>query len=462
MSSADDGIRGFHLVRYGTAADQKYLERPFLNTYDQIVINANMVAHMPGALASFLLQKTKNKPYFIDPQTHAFQHDISYLESTGKKSAGKIKKSISTLIEAYGEPLLKTIKKNRRSLLPRDFNDKARFKEFCARVSDFQLNRIEDEAVKSDASKYYKFLERKGKITDIRFKPTLVVAPYFYMTSNTYQEWKYLNFEAIGYVKDHVANMPVAAQIVISKDLLINGDFINELANGYQRHQPSVYLLWIDNFSEQQVNKNELENYIDLINKLGKKAPVVNLYGGLFSIALKKSRIVPSLAGVCHGLEYGEYRGVIPVGGGIPFARFYFPMMHKRLKFREAYRAIKKIGGMGDVSEFHATVCDCPECKLIITNDPDKEFATYGRSRPLSFIRRNQPIVMEYPLSETRDHCVRHYMWCKEREYKPSFQFDKIIADLKRSERFKGTLGLEDIAYVTVWKEILLEKAKSV
>ena len=61
------GIEGLHLVRFGTAADQGYFLNDFKSTYDQIVVNANMVAHMPAAMAGFLAVRAK-KPFFIDPQ----------------------------------------------------------------------------------------------------------------------------------------------------------------------------------------------------------------------------------------------------------------------------------------------------------------------------------------------------------------------------------------------------------
>ncbi len=51
-----------HLIRYGIAADQKYLLGEFLDTYDQLVINAAMVAHQPSALAMLITQRAKNKP----------------------------------------------------------------------------------------------------------------------------------------------------------------------------------------------------------------------------------------------------------------------------------------------------------------------------------------------------------------------------------------------------------------
>src|SRR5262245_26184535 len=95
---------GPHFVRYGTAADQKYLVGELGPTYDHLVINANMLAHMKAAFSYFVSQKVK-KPFFIDPQTHAFQHDISYLQSASKEKEGEIKKSIKALLSAYGDPV---------------------------------------------------------------------------------------------------------------------------------------------------------------------------------------------------------------------------------------------------------------------------------------------------------------------------------------------------------------------
>src|SRR5688572_25802019 len=98
---AADGILGPHIVRYGTAADQKFLTGEFADTYDQLVINAKMVAHMPSALATLITQKA-NKPFFIDPQTHAFQHASAHLVSP---KTGEISRSIRKLVEAYGDPV---------------------------------------------------------------------------------------------------------------------------------------------------------------------------------------------------------------------------------------------------------------------------------------------------------------------------------------------------------------------
>ena len=156
-------IAGFHIIRFGTAADQQFLLGEFLPTYDQLIINANMVAHMPSALASLLSIKAKNKPYFIDPQTHAFQHNISYIESDSENRVGSIKRSLQKLMDAFGNPVLSSIGKEHRPLLPSDFNSKGIVEGFCERVLKFQAQAITKEANQSEAAKYYKYLNKFHK-----------------------------------------------------------------------------------------------------------------------------------------------------------------------------------------------------------------------------------------------------------------------------------------------------------
>jgi hypothetical protein len=92
-----------HLLRYGTNAGQKYFHQNGLEClYDAMVINANMIAFSPDTISNFIAKKTVSKPFFIDPITHAFQHNQSFICDSGGK---KIKKSISKLIVAYGNAL---------------------------------------------------------------------------------------------------------------------------------------------------------------------------------------------------------------------------------------------------------------------------------------------------------------------------------------------------------------------
>src|SRR5260221_14298024 len=90
-----------HWMMFGTFAQKEYFEYPKVGIYKGVIINANMAAHAPGALASFLLEKTHAATYIIDPLTHAFQHDPDILTGTD----GKVKSSVATLPQLYAQPI---------------------------------------------------------------------------------------------------------------------------------------------------------------------------------------------------------------------------------------------------------------------------------------------------------------------------------------------------------------------
>jgi len=449
-----------HIVRFGTAADQKYLLDEYLNTYGMLIINANILAHMPSALASFLSVRAGNKPYFIDPQTHAFQHDVAYIESSSEKRKGEIKTSIQKLADAYGNPVQLRIQKH-NSVIPSDFKNASAIKEFCERVIGYQLNTIPNEIKKSDTEKYFRYLKQEdgAKLYKVG-SPHIIVAPYFYMTSNTIDDWIEVNIKCASESKNisfaRNGKVEFAIQIVISRELLANRDKLNLLIDRYKSVNPNKFLIWIDSFSEQEASEEELNNYVYYIKELGKAAPVINLYGGYFSVMLYKCKALGCLKGVSHGLEYGESRGVVPVGGGIPTAKYYFPILHTRLSFRDALRAIRAVGGMNSVSEFYKNVCDCKMCKSIIKRDPENDFQEYGKSRNVRFARKGLTVNIDYPLPKTKDNSVRHYMWCKYKEYNEKCDLESFKNECKSIKlKLERAIGLENIAHCNVWLRVL-------
>lgn len=449
-------IAGFHLVRFGTAADQKFLLGQFLSTYDQLIINANMVAHMPGALASFLSLKAKNKPYFIDPQTHAFQHDISFIET---KNSGELKRSVSKLIDAYGEPFASCILKKRRPVIPNDFSDPKVIKRFCERVLKFQLESLSKEMNQSDSAKYYKYLKKvKGDDVSTETAPSLVIAPYFYLTANTLKSWVDVNLSCANVSKAIADNLGVflAVQIVISQDILLDQNAIKQLIDKYSTIKPDLFLIWIDGFSEQQASEYQLEAFKSFVRGLGKTAKVVNLFGGFCSIALGRSKILSELVGVSHGLEYGEDRGVVPVGGGIPVAKFYLPCLHYRLRFRDALRAIRTLGGFSSSQAFYREICACKVCTKVIDAKPEENFEAYGQTRSVVFTRKGEQVAMEYPLTETKEKTVQHYMWVKKLEYQEAIDIKDVIKRLNSTgKKLQAGIGLDNVAHCFTWSKIL-------
>jgi len=456
---------GPHFVRFGTAADQKFLLGEFLSSYQQLMLNANIVAHMPTAMASIVTQKARNKPYILDPQTHAFQHDIALLQSTASGNQKKLRRSIDTLIRDYGSIVKDAIIDQERPLDPSDLTDDNACKAFCQGVLKFQIDTLSKEAKQSDSQKYYRYLASNTNTPAPSFRPTMVVAPYFYLTSTGLRSWLPININcarnSVTYAND--TGLPLAVEIVISRGLLVDEASVNSIVAEYaQVAGIAAFLVWVDDFSEHSASAEELRRFVALIRQLANVAPVVNLYGGYFSTAIQRLGIVPGFAGVTHSLEYGEDRSVIPVGGGVPVAKFYLPSLHKRVNFRDAIRAIRALDGFASKASFHATICDCKECQKVIDDDPESSFDAYGRTKAVSYMNRGRKVTREYPLTETRMHTVSHYMHRKRIEFSQKVTASDIAARLRSTqEQLSNKLQPEVIGHCEIWASVIESLAPS-
>lgn len=462
----EPGIHGIHWIRYGTAGDQKFLIGDFKSTYDQLVINGNMVAHMPSALSHFVTQRAQ-KPFVIDPQTHAFAHDLSHLQSTSKSSNGDIKRSWKNLLENYGglvkEILLAEDHDQRRPLDPKDFStDSERF-DFVENVLKFQNNAITRELQEGEDREYLEFLQQETEVNPFINPPAILIAPYFYINGSLYQDWMDLNVllleDARHFLKGHSDYQQfLAAQLVLSKDILGEKSVREEIVTKYAQAAPDAVLLWIDNFSEHSASKFELEHYKELLKGFADyDISVVNLFGGFFSVALAKiNSEIQNLKGVCHGLEYGEVRPVIPLGGGIPVARFYSRQLHHRLPPRMALRAIQQLRGLDSVEDFHSKICDCPTCEALITENPVQEIAAYFDTKTSSFWRAGKRVSMEFPTAETSENCTKHYLYCKKEEYQQDWNAEALKEEFRNTHSsLRKLIGSEHAGYISVWQELI-------
>jgi hypothetical protein len=341
-------------------------------------------------------------------------------------------------------------------VLPGDFRDSHTLQGFCERVLEFQLNAVERETTRADVSKYYRYLfQSKRMAPGPGFRPSALVAPYFYLTEATMRPWRTVNIKCAQLAQSWAASkgIPLAVQVVISREVLRDPSLIDDLVRAYEVVVPSLFLIWVDSFSEHSASERELRALVQLFTGFAGIAPVVNLYGGFFSVALQRLGL-GGLVGVTHGLEYGEERGVVPVGGGIPVAKFYLPALHKRVPFRDALRAVRALGGFRSASAFRTVVCDCRQCRRVITTNPETDFAQYGEARSVSFVRSGQPITMEYPLPETKERCAAHYMWSKHREYRLSDR--EVLQSLSDARtRLGRVLGAEVAGHCKVWERVL-------
>jgi len=442
-----NGFAGPHIVRYGFAGDQYLLTEEFLDTYDQVALNAKIVAFRGAALAGFFIDYLQGKPYFIDPQTYAFQLDRQHLLSKSKQDV--LSKSFVKLIQTYGEPLLGLIDGSIQSISSDNLKGDQSLKSFADRVRRFQLEALEAASEENDSAKYIKYIEKKtGKrVRDMR--PSMLVAPYFYLDLFTWEQWLEVNMRAFHATAklQNDQDPPLAIQLVMSKDLLLQDALRERIAAEYSSLSPHAYLLWIDDLEEQTATTEELTALAELAQALSNKAPVTNLYGGFFSVLLMRHGV---FSGVVHGLEYGEHRSVVPVGGGVASARYYLPALHTRMFHRDALRIARRLGGLNSVAAFREKVCDCHQCATTISSDPTEDFQSYGQ------MAKSPKDGRLYPTGTTRDICARHYMWNKHVEFasKESVH-DSLDAMESTAASLSGAIESRLLAHAKKWSVVL-------
>jgi len=437
-----------HWMMFSTFAEQRHFEYPEKGTYQGVIINANMAAYAPAGLAAFLLEKTATGTYIIDPLTHAFQHDPEVICN----SEGEPKSSIKSIAQAYGDPVLALV--GARPLLPKHFKDSKVLRAFTERCVKFQLDYLRSFMKEADAAKY---------VDDDEIKPPYaVVAPYFFLTETTYAHWLPICIGAAKQTRENLGDgecQKVFAAVVVSQGILLDERAQEAIAGRLSEAAPDGYLLWVDDLDENSASKGELAGLLNLARRLraNGKREVINLHGGYFSIMAAGVLGKSALSGVTHGPEFGEFRPVVPVGGGIPIARYYIPRLHARARYRDALRMFTAKGSLDSAAIFHADICDCGECKDVLTNDA-ANFTLFGESTVKSVRRKHGIVRIDFPTTEAKRRCLCHYLEKKRIEYQfaATASDTLLLSDLDTGiQAYQDVAGLEGVAHLQRWKETL-------
>lgn len=449
-----------HLLRYGTNAWQKHFHlNGSENLYDAMVINANMIAFSPDTISTFIVKKTVKKPFFIDPITHAFQHNQSFIcDSSGKK----IKKSISKLILAYWDCLKdKICIEDNKDLLPNkrleitDIDDSF-INSFTENVLKFQKE--VSKSKKADDYKWYiEYVNQEDPSLniDMELKPTLLVAPYFYLDIN----WLDINIKLVNKAKELEPTEKIFAQIVLDKKIIERaamGDdkVFKSIISAYKKSSADWFLIWIDNYSEHDEVSVSLEKYVEFVRDLkdDSNKEIISLYWSYFSIILTKLGI---LNWVCHWLEYGESRAVIPVWGGIPTAKFYFYPLHKRINESEMFRFLSTSWTQNFIND----VCDCGICNNLMNPYSIENFSMNFWNTETSVTKsRSGFITRHYPSTTTKENSLKHYLCMKKKEF--DFidwnDLQQIKTQLEESsDKYDKYFNQNDISHLSEWKKAI-------
>ena len=329
----------------------------------------------------------------------------------------------------------------------------------CENVINYQLNTIVSETTtNSEYSEYIQYeMDSCSNSSSLALKPAFLIAPYFYMTRNTYNDWINTNINSINISKSFASDLPIYAQIVIEKDLLLDDAKIDDLCINYTNSNATGFLIWLDKFDEKGVSDIYLERFVRFLKKLKESGkPIYQIYGSYFSIILTKD----VLTGVCHGMEYGENRDVFPVGGGVPVSKFYYPSLHKRLLYRDALDVLIRMNYLEAKDVYFSNVCNCKNCNEII-NIPSEDFSKYGDVNSTTFKRksgnRESTVTMDYPTTDAKDLCLRHYLYNKnnEFEYVANHSYEECCTSiLSAYEKYYDILG-DNIDYLRSWNSVL-------
>jgi len=385
--------------------------------------------------------------------THAFQHNPTHIKSINKNGDEEVKKSIRKLVnDYYQSPIIEILGKH--PLRPSDLsNNQTLKKDFVKRCIDFQNNILSKPIKDNDTIKYFEGL------SDTELKPYAIVPPYFYLDEINIDDWLPLNIDLanIATTDYHDNCNRIFCSIVLSQDILLDEKLIQRIAHVYSNLKIDGLLIWVDNFNEQQAEKVKLHSLLKLVKLLKERKSdleIINLHGGYFSILAAGKNL---FTGISHGPEFGEYRSVVPVGGGIPIAKYYIPDLHNRVKYKDAQNIFYSLDYLNDIKKFYENVCFCSECKEVLLNDP-ANFTIYGDSNIKLVHTKYGATRREYPKTETKKHCLKHYLNIKNKEYTDveKSDFNGLLNGLIEGyDKYSKNLDNSEIGYLKRWEEVL-------
>jgi hypothetical protein len=433
-------------VLFGTFNESRYFLRDFRDYFDLIGFNANIIAHAPDGIAAFV-SKLLKKNYFIDPQTYAFQQQRETLLRK-KDDEYVLKSSIEKLANSYG-----------------DF-----IKDRAGKVA-ITANRIDTDAIKDISEKVLYFqhevLDIASKGLDVRvfledsnieLRPNFLIAPYLYIESDDLDNELVVNNQFIEesrkIVQDTLRGYSdmLFAEIVIGKEILIDNEKLTEVINLYSDCSANGFILWIDDFSELQMSEDTLKKYKDFLRRLSQvKKPIIALHGSYLSIAFAGPEM-DLLAGVGHGIEYGEHRPVVPIGRGVPLAKFYFPKFYERINYSpDAVDILIQMKWHESKLAYHTNVCNCNICRNLIFDDVPSGFKEFGESK---ISPKNGKT---YPTAGAMEKSRKHYLNCKIDEYDRcrTSHVSDIVQELRTNEEIAKRVRLHSFDHISRWLRLL-------
>jgi len=422
----------------GIHGERTYFNRE-ASLFSGIALNATLVALSPDATGVFLIGK--KKPFFIDPLTYAFSCSPIYVIS---KETGELKRSIKKLLEEYGDPLVE-----KRVVTHQHFGNEEIKKGFCKRVLEFQKKFLAN-SLEEDRKYIEESSVSSGESLETFSKPNFIIAPYLNIDINSWKESTGLNSSFFEISANLKVDTDIYCEIVLDRVLLHKSEIVEYILESYSSLNCKGYLFWISDFPEHSTAIDEIDAIRKIVEKLSAGGrEVINLYGGYLSCILSYY----GLTSVCHGPGYGEERNIVPVGGGLPVPKYYFPPLHLRMKTDviEWYLKEAKISS----KKFYDEICDCPICKEVIKEDVSNFFRFGERHHSI----RADGIPFSYPTERAKYLNTLHFLYARYKEIEDINVKDKqeILNNLEISRNKYIPYFGPDCNHLKIWHDALLD-----
>ena len=428
------------IIRLGSHAEKEYVVK-LERMLDGLIVGANLFEATPGATASLLLRVgAKRTKLYVDPMTYAYgaymepasgrvRRDLDWIksdqirkDSKGRKGVVRdFKRSYRNLAKRLGEPIVQAVR-NGDAVTPRALRDQRTRAAFCRNVVNYQVGRMREE------------LEGDEELSDyVEDAPQLaaVLAPYFYVEPSSTEDWMDANLDLMRATAALGGDVPVHGVLCADVGHLSQPATLERLRKELPNTGVAGVWLWFSEFFEDAASETVLTAYRDLVSGLAGSLEVHALHGGLFSLLLSKYGI----AGVSHGVGYGEQKNVVPViGQSVPMVRYYLPALAKRLGVPAIERAFHAVG-IHSPQDFHERVCDCAVCKGVVTTSVE-QFGDFGNmyfSRPTATRQAQTPAAAK--------RCRFHFLLARLRE-RNDIRDDgvgRLVERLQEAERVWGT-----------------------
>jgi hypothetical protein len=162
-------------------------------------------------------------------------------------------------------------------------------------------------------------------------------------------------------------------------------------------------------------------------------------------------------------MEYGEYREVYPVGGGIPVSKYYYMPLHQREDFTKAFYLLEhnniidtSLKTWGNTDRYFNEICKCEQCLTIMGNEM-VNFYKFESTEHYEIINKKGNIIRRKKASsQTKQNCLFHYLLCKKMEFSMLNKktIDELINELQEEKKKyldSTLLNNNEFEYIDNW-----------